>query len=526
MVGWRDWILWAVLVAVVTGAFFGWGVGDYPLWDVDEARHAEVAREMTLGHGVTRFLLPTFGSEPYREKPPGYYWLVAASFALGGVSAAAARLVNVLAGLVTVVALYVFAARRDGPAAGLGAALVTASCLGFAGLARYANLDMVLTACVTLGVLTGLAWLEAPSPRRRLTGPYIAAALAVLVKGPIGIVLVAVPLGLAGVVSRAAVGWRELSLVRGFVIMVVLVGLPSLAIATLDPAYGYGLVATNLRRFGADAPHPAPVYSYALWFPLLVAPWTVLAVPMLWRAFRDATQWPALAWLVVVLALFSVPSGKLATYVLPALPPFGLLVGPALARAIDQDDDDDEPEDLWLRVGGWVHVVLLAVAAVGATVAGMMGDRIGTALVAIGVAGWWMALTVVALRRDRARAVPALVLASVLTGVPPLISVVAPIVSAQHSDADAAALAQRVGVRTVVAFRSKSPSLLFYSPVPVVHVDDPNLLRELFAGKQPVMVVTGSRHMMEVERALGNLAHRWLDRGRRQTYGNRPLPAG
>ena len=92
--------------------------------------------------------------------------------------------------------------------------------------------------------------------------------------------------------------------------------------------------------------------------------------------------------------------------------------------------------------------------------------------------------------------------------------------------ADAAALAKQMGVRTVVAFRSQSPSLLFYSPVAVVHIDDANLLRELFAGDQPVMLVTGARHMMEVERVLGNLAHRWLDRGRRQTYGNRPLPAG
>ena len=189
-------------------------------------------------------------------------------------------------------------------------------------------------------------------------------------------------------------------------------------------------------------------------------------------------------------------------------------------------DDEEDEDDRWLRVAGWTHVVLLAVVAVGAVVVGVSGVGVASALVVIAAAGWWMALTVTALRRDTPGAIPPLVLASVLTGVPALVGLLAPVVSAQHSDADAAALARRMNVTTVIAFRSQSPSLLFYSPVPVVHVDDPGVLRDLFAGEHPVMLVTGALHIMEVERALGNLAHRWLDRGRRQTYGNRPLPPG
>ena len=523
MVGWRDWILGAVLVAIVGGAFLGWGLGDYPLWDQDEARHAEVAREMVTGTGLSRFLLPTFGAEPYREKPPGYYWLVAAAYEVGGISAASARAVNALAALITVIALFVFTARRSGAAAGLGAACVTISCAGFAGLARYANLDMVFTACVTLGVLSGLAWLDAPSPRRTLRGPYLAVVAAVLVKGPIGAVLIGLPLLVAALLHHSAWTWRELGVLRGLATIVVLIGLPALAIATLDPAYGYGLIATNLRRFAVDAPHAAPFYYYLLWLPLLVAPWTLLAGPVLWRSVGEPAQRPLLAWLIIVVAVFSLPHGKLATYVLPALPPFGLLVGPALVRAID---DDEEDGDRWLRVGGWGHAALLAALAIGATIVGVSGAPMSAALLAIAVAGWWLALVVLSLRRDLPGGIPPLIFASVLTGMPVLINLVAPVISAQHSDADAAALARRAGVSSVIAFRSKSPSLLFYSPVPVVHVDDANMLHTLFAGSEPVMLVTGARHMMEVERALGSLAHRWLDRGRRQTYGNRPPPAG
>src|SRR5207244_12430546 len=79
----------------------------------------------------------------------------------------------------------------------LGAGLVAATSAGWLGLARYANLDMTFTACVTLGVLAGLAWLERPPPRRPPLMPYVAAAAGTLVKGPLAVLLVAGPVGLA-----------------------------------------------------------------------------------------------------------------------------------------------------------------------------------------------------------------------------------------------------------------------------------------------------------------------------------------
>lgn len=520
MVGWRNGVLGGVLLLGTLVGFFGWAIGGHPLWDVDEARHAQVAREMVSGQGFSRFLLPTFDHEPYREKPPAFYLLVSAAYALGGVSAGSARAVDALAALLTVLAVYVFASRREGADAGLGAAFVTATCVGFAGLARYANLDMVLTAVVTPGVLAGLAWLDAPSPRPPLRAPYLAAALAVLVKGPIGAILVVLPLLAAMFASATRPAWRELGLGRGLIVFATIAGGVAAAISVFDPTYLWQLATTNLRRFSTHAPHAAPVYYYLLWFPAIVMPWTVLAGPALWRAVRAPEDRPLLAWLVAVLALFSLPHGKLATYVLPAIPAFGLVVGPALVRAMRDDDEDD---DRWLRIGGWTHCVLLAATAVGATAVAAAGGAPVAALVVIAAAGWWAVLTVVALRRELPGAVPAIVAASALTGMPLILNLVAPMVSARYSDAGAAALARRMQVETVIAFRSQSPSLLFYSPAPVVHVEKPALLREFFTGTAPVMVVTGRRHLPVIERTLGSLAHRWLDTGRRVTFGNLPL---
>src|SRR5207249_4998491 len=142
-----------LLVAAVAGALFSQDLGRYPLWDPDEARHAEVAREMAAAHGIRRLLLPTLDLAPYREKPAGYYWLVTLAYAGAGVGEAQARMVSVAAALLSVLALYVYALPRAGIAAAIGAALVAATSAGWFALARYANLDMLFTACVTVGVL-------------------------------------------------------------------------------------------------------------------------------------------------------------------------------------------------------------------------------------------------------------------------------------------------------------------------------------------------------------------------------------
>src|SRR6185369_6006268 len=100
------------------GLLFLSGLGAYPLLDPDEARHAEVAREMVVTRGLAHVILPTLDFRPYREKPPGHYWLVALAYRMLGVDERAARAVTALAALIGVVAIYAYAAPRAGvPAA-------------------------------------------------------------------------------------------------------------------------------------------------------------------------------------------------------------------------------------------------------------------------------------------------------------------------------------------------------------------------------------------------------------------------
>jgi 4-amino-4-deoxy-L-arabinose transferase-like glycosyltransferase len=509
---------------VAAGLFFQ-DLGRYPLSDPDEARHAEVAREMAVARGWRHLFLPTLELRPYSEKPPTFYWLVGEGYRMLGVDAAGARVTSACAAWITVLALYLWAVPRFGVAGALGAGLVAATSAGWFALARYVNLDMTFTACVTLGVLAGLAWLDRPAPRPPPRAPFVAAAAAVLVKGPLGLVLVAGPLLLAAIGRRPRPTLRELDPGPGILIFAGIVLLGFAPIAFLDPAMLRGFLMANVRRFGAASPHAAPFWFYALWLPALFLPWTIVAGPSLVAAARDPKRRELVWWAVFVPAVLTLARGKLPTYVLPALPPLALLVGPALARVVREGPSPGERSAM--GVSGAIVAIALAAGAIAAVVAGraypvgVLG-RSALALAALG----WAAAAFSVLREGRIERVPLLVLGAALTLYPIAVRTVAPAVGALRSDRDAAVMVRAAGGAPVIAFGAWAPSLVFYTGAPTLRTDDPRIVRDLFEAAGPTFLITGKKHVAEVEALLGDRAHLWHATARRRLYGNRPPPPG
>ena len=56
-----------------------WGIGGYALYEPDEARHAEVAREMLAASTWHEWIIPRLDGAPYRNKPAPFYWLMVAA---------------------------------------------------------------------------------------------------------------------------------------------------------------------------------------------------------------------------------------------------------------------------------------------------------------------------------------------------------------------------------------------------------------------------------------------------------------
>ncbi len=345
--------------------------------------------------------------------------------------------------------------------------------------------------------------------------PYVAAGLGLLVKGPLALLLVAGPLALAALVQRPRPRVAELGLVRGTLAVVALGALLYVPAGLLDASYLSAFAATHVRRLRLESPHAGPIHYYLLWLPALLLPWTLFAPGPLWRAARDPARRPLLLWAVFVPAVLTLARGKLATYALSALVPLALLVGTELASGRAAE------ERTTLRLGGALAALAL-LAGAGAALFAARGHLTLSVRVLLAAAalGWAVGLLLV-LRRERVDLVPAAVLGAVLTLYPLAVHGVAPAVAALHSDREAARLIAGAGAAPVVAFGIHDPSLTFYLRAPVIHTDDPRLVRDLFAGDGLAFLVTGRRHFAQVEQLLGARAYLWLETPRRRLYANR-----
>src|SRR5262249_8915017 len=114
-------------------------LGRLPLANPDEARYAEIPREMLArGDWVT----PQLNAVPSFEKPPLVYWTVAIARTLFGPGETAMRLTPAVFALAGVLLTYAAGRRLFGRVAGIGAAVVLGTCVMYFVLARLLLLDM------------------------------------------------------------------------------------------------------------------------------------------------------------------------------------------------------------------------------------------------------------------------------------------------------------------------------------------------------------------------------------------------
>src|SRR4051812_39102641 len=87
-----------------------------PLLDPQEARYAEVAREMQQRREP---IIPLLRGQPYLDKPPLLYWLMIAATVLLGEGDGPVRLVPAAAAVLTVFVTFLWCNCRVGRKAGL-----------------------------------------------------------------------------------------------------------------------------------------------------------------------------------------------------------------------------------------------------------------------------------------------------------------------------------------------------------------------------------------------------------------------
>ncbi|MDW8393978.1 MAG: glycosyltransferase family 39 protein [Chitinophagales bacterium] len=162
-----------------------------PVMNVDAAQYAVISAEM-LHSGS--YLQVTCRGLNYLDKPPLLFWLNTVAFRLFGISTASYKFFSLLSVGVAVFSVYRLAADLYDRRTALRAALLLATCQAFFLFANDVRTDALLTGMVTLAVWLLFRYGEHKKMVYLIAGSA-AVGLAMLAKGPIGLVVPAAALG-------------------------------------------------------------------------------------------------------------------------------------------------------------------------------------------------------------------------------------------------------------------------------------------------------------------------------------------
>ena len=333
------WLFWLFAVLILAT-----GLGLRDPWPADEPRFALVARHMVESGN---WLFPQRGSELYSDKPPLFMWLQAAFLVLTGNLRIAFLLPSLLAALGTLWCVLDLGRRLRTRRVGVYAGWLVLLAIQFTWQAKKAQIDPLVVFWITLanyGLLRHV--LRGPDWRMWALG-WAAAGLGTITKG-VGAIALLMLLPAAFASLR---GWpgvrvhaRDPRFWLGPLAFVAACGV--WLVPMLVAALGQGgpeyrayvddiLLRQTVTRYANAWHHGQPAWYFlevalTAWLPTVLAlPWALPA----WRRRlrrRDARYLLPLAWVVLVLLFFSIPSGKRDMYILPALPMLALAIAPLL----------------------------------------------------------------------------------------------------------------------------------------------------------------------------------------------------
>ena len=364
-----------------------------PPLDRDEPRYTQATKQM-LETGD--FVDIRFQDQARHKKPVGIYWLQAAAAELTGTGADAPlwvyRLPSIIGATLSVLAAFWLARAFMGPAGALlvGGFVALAIIVGVE--ARLAKTDAMLLATIIVaqGALARI-WLK--DPGRRLWGLsfvfWTALAASVLIKGPVGLMVVGTTVIGLFVLTRKLAWFKAAAPLAGFVwfLLLVLPWFVAIWIATDGTFFTEAIGRDLLGKVGqGQEGHGAPPLThlgamFGVFWPLPA--FLLLAAPMIWQERKSPLVLFAVCWFVPSWVIFELVATKLPHYTMPLLPALALPVAAAMVEGAGTASRGA------IR---WIAAILLALPAVGLAVAAFAGPIVlgtwpsppGAVIVALG----------------------------------------------------------------------------------------------------------------------------------------------
>ncbi len=312
----RSWLIVPLLILYLLD------LGGVGFISTDEPRYASIGRAMAVsGDWVT----PRLDGQPWFEKPPLLYWMIAAGHLAHLPGEWAARLPVALLSLAFLLLFFYIIARDFEPRIAIAAVTILATSAGWLAYSFGALTDLPMSALLGAAILITI--FENKKWSALAAGALL--GLAVLAKAFVPLVLfapvyliargkrVAIALGLIGV----AVPWHVLCLARN------------------GQAFWaeYFWRQQFSRFFTTERQHHQPWWFY---LPVLLAaiyPWTPLAALLARRGtYSDVRMRYLGVWILYGILFFSASQNKLAGYLLPLLPGVALLLALGIDQALEK----------------------------------------------------------------------------------------------------------------------------------------------------------------------------------------------
>jgi 4-amino-4-deoxy-L-arabinose transferase-like glycosyltransferase len=362
-----------VILLVLAYFCFMFGNGLISLTVPDEAFYAQTAKEMLQQHS---WMTPYLFGQPQFEKPIFLYWLLKLGFLIFGINSFATRFFPALFGILGVVAVYLLARLgfRDDKKAFISA-MVMMTCGLYIGLARTVFTDLIFSVFILLALLS-FYW-GYVFEKRKAAGLclfFIFSALAVLTKGPLGLIIPALTVAMFLFIKKDIRFLLNRYFVWGLLVF-SLVCLPWYVL--MFKLYGNNFIREffyndHYRRL-IEAEHHGNDTWYFYPFSILgcILPWSAFLVISLFSLpkylkQKDNSFYVFLICLIaVVFVVFQLAHSKLVSYISPLFPALALLVGGFVSDGIVSGENNRQlywALSLSLLVVFLVPVVLIVVS--------------------------------------------------------------------------------------------------------------------------------------------------------------------
>lgn len=310
-------LLWLSLLGA---AFYLLFLGSVHLFDWDEINFAESSREMLVTGDYFRV---TVDYQPFWEKPPFFFWLQVASMRLFGINEFAARFPNAICGILSLLTVFAIGRRvRNEAFAWTWSLTYFGAFLPFLYF-KSGIIDPVFNYFIFCSLYCFIRSVQAETSHARswwMLAAGLVNGMAVLTKGPVGLLLVLLTVGITWASFRFRKLFRISDLLLfplGVILSSSLWYLPELI--NHGPWFFREFIRYQVELFTQPvAGHAQPFYYHFVVVFIGCFPMSVYALPSLWKPSGEDEKMAFGRWMVVlfwvVMILFSIVRTKIVHY--------------------------------------------------------------------------------------------------------------------------------------------------------------------------------------------------------------------